>query len=141
METPITLQHNHDGLRLYLNSKQGQRLLGVIVRDTLRVFRDERRHYFRAVGGYGINSELLRDQKRCPFQWIELTIQHADGRKELHRIARDTWLTEGTRWMHFQNACESQIILPLPIIRGEMQKAIPASPNPVQQNLFAESVP
>lgn len=135
----ITLQPNHDGLRLFLHSKEGQRLLGIIVRDTLRVFRDERRHFFRAIGGYGVNSELLRDQRHFPFRWIELTIQHADGRKEHHRIARDTWLIQGTRWMHFQNACESQVILPLTIIRGEGRSVQPLQV--VQPSLFSEVMP
>lgn len=138
----ITIQRNHDGLRLYLSSKQGQKLLGIIVRDTLRVFRDERKHYFRAMSGYGINSELLRDQKRFSFQFIELTIQHSDGSKEQHKIPRDKWLLEGIRWMHFQNRCESQFILPLSVICGELPISVPpCEPKPIQPSLFAEALP
>lgn len=140
METQITSQPNHDGLRLYLNSNQGRKFLGIIVRDTLRVFRDERRHYFRVIGGYGVNSELLRDQKRYPFRWIELTLQHANGSKQHHRVLRDTWLTQGTRWMHFQNRCESQFILPLTTIRGEGGQNV--KPEKVEQpSLFSEVAP
>lgn len=138
--SPITTQRNHDGLRLYLNSKQGQKLLGIIVRDTLRVFKTER-HYHRALQGYGVNSELLQDSKRFRFAWIELTIQHTDGRKEHHRIARNTWLIQGTRWMHYQNSCESQYILPLSVIRGEVPVSVPvAGPKVLQPSLFPEAL-
>jgi hypothetical protein len=134
-QSQITIQRNHDDLHIYLNSKQGLKLLGIVAQDALRIFRDERKHYFRAMAGYGLNSELLRDPKRFPFRWIELTIQHPDGLKEHHRISRDKWLAEGIRWMHFQNCCESQFILPLSIIRGETAKPDFAS-HPIQQNLF-----
>ncbi len=139
-QSHLFTQHSSGGLRVLLRSEQGERWLGTILRDTLQIFRHEQKHYFRAIGGYGLNSELLRDQKRFPFRLIELTVQRADGRKENHRITRDTWLAQGTRWMHFQNACESQYILPLSIIRGGVPK--PASvAQPVQQSLFMESVP
>ena len=142
--SPITRQPNHGGLRIYLNSKQGQKLLGLIVRDTLRVFKTQR-HYHRSLQGYGVNSEVLRDHNRFRFSWIELTIEHADGRKERHRITRDKWQTQGIRWMHFQYACESQYILPLAIIRGEASasqaREVVSPSKPIQPSLFAEALP
>lgn len=136
----INLQPNHDGLRVYLRTKQGEKLLGTIVRDTLRVFRDERRHYHRALAGYGINSEVLRDNTRYLFSWVELTIQHNNGVKERHRISRERWLADGIRWMHYQNHCESQVVLPLLVIRAAESGTVPAT-REIQQSLFPEVAP
>lgn len=135
---PFQIRPARGGLTIFLRSKQGERLLGTIVRDTLRIYRDESRHYHRAVGGFGINSALLKDSQRFRYSYVEITIKHPD-RKEIRRVSRETWITQGTFWRHFQNNAESQVILPLPVIRGENTKS-EAHTCPVQGSLFGSEV-
>ena len=134
----LIVRPNHNGLSIVLRSKQGEKLLGVISRGILRIYRDESRHYHRAIGGFGINSMLLKDSQRFRYSYIEITIKHPD-RKEIRRVSRETWATQGTFWRHYQNNAESQIILPLAVIRGEDKKPGAVS-YPVQASLFGSEV-
>ncbi len=138
MSNPITVRPSSRGLNIFLTSRQGERLLGTITRDTLRIYRDESRHFHFAVAGYGLNSTLLKDSQHFRYTYIEITIKHPD-RKEIRRVSRDTWMTQGTFWRHYQNNAESQVILPLSIICGEDKKSAPVG-YPVQGSLFGSEV-
>lgn len=134
----IITRPGRNGLSLFLLSRQGEKLLGVITQNTLRIYRDESRHYHRAVGGFGINSLLLKDSQHFRYVFIEVTIKHPD-RKEIRRVSREIWISQGTFWRHYQNNAESQVILPLPIIRGENTKP-ETHASPIQGSLFGSEV-